>query len=128
MESRANPELVIYKGGKVRIEPDVFRAPNLPRIIIDSKESIRSNLNPVDVKVPSFIFQTVDLMETVYRLKLTSDGGKQNPCKNQEPNPHETTKQKKKSGIRIYHIHWTRSTLLWRYYLVTTEKCPSSEH
>jgi len=106
--------MVIYEGGDVGIEAEVFRVSNLPWIIIDSQESIRLNLDPVDIKLPAFVFQTINLMETVQRLNRLPDGGKQNPYENQEPNPHETTKQKKRFESSIYHIHWRRSTLRCR--------------
>jgi hypothetical protein len=79
MDPGPNPDLVIDDGRHDHIEATVPRVSSLPRIIVDSHESIRSNLHPVDIELPAFVFQAINLMETVYRLKGLATKSRQDP-------------------------------------------------
>jgi hypothetical protein len=95
MEPGADPEVVIYERRNMGIEADVFRISNLPWIIIDSQESIRLNPDPVNIKLPTFIFKTINLMQAVQWLNRFTIRGNQNHRKNQEPNSHQFTRQER---------------------------------
>jgi hypothetical protein len=88
MEPRTNPEIVVDDRRHKSVQTDVLGFAMLPRIVIDGQESVRPDLDPVDIEVLVLVFQTVNLMETVERMEPFPATGKQTPEDKRCPDSH----------------------------------------